>query len=195
LVMTLQKPTNIKPRWQPGEMEILRLHYNSTVKNRKYIRDLILAEFGVDRSLTSIQDKASSMSITRPMFVKWTKEEEKKLEDWAGTYSTQTIADKLSRRVGSVEKKCHELKIKLHARMRHGWYTISDINSIFGVSDSTVHKWINSKKLKNEEFNGFIYKVTQKNLREFVINYPMELTGRNVDMAQLVEILCTKPSK
>jgi hypothetical protein len=62
-----------------------------------------------------------------------------------------------------------------------------------GVGEVVSQNWIRYGKLiatKNTASKDSHWHINEDNLRKFIIKYPAELTGRNIDLIQVVSILC-----
>jgi excisionase family DNA binding protein len=179
--------------WSDAELDIIRQTFDgSRLKTEQIIR-LIKANYNIDRTYYGIRHKAGSIGLTRQKngiyATKWTEEQEEKLRNLIGVYSPGIVAVKLGRSLRSIYQKCHRLGLSNY--MRDGWYTINDANQILGVSVPTVRRWIIDGKLKAVQCkSNLMWRIEKRDLKRFIQTYPCELTGRNVDMVQLVDILC-----
>ncbi|MFA5299750.1 MAG: helix-turn-helix domain-containing protein, partial [Lutibacter sp.] len=72
------------------------------------------------------------------------------------------------------------------------WYTLQEVKKILGIDDDVILRWINSKKLNANHYDGKknIWQITKKNLKKFIRTYPCEIPSRNLDFPEIVEILC-----
>lgn len=180
------------PVWSEGEKEIVRQYYDSTPASRSLIADNILRKFNIRRTPEAIRRQASCLGLTNSHYTKWSPDEIKLLEDMIGTYNTKQLAARLGRTQKSVIKKCQDLGLSM--AIRNDWYTKSEVAHILGVGDKTVQKWINAGKLTACHHNPqnpdhSVWHININALRKFICRYPTELTGRNVDILQLVTIL------
>jgi len=185
-----RKKSGTNFNWSPEEDEIVRLHYKGVVESVRQISQTIYTKFGITRSHDSIVHRASTLLLTKNICTKWTTEEEEKLANMAGKYSTSYICKILGRSVGSIQRKCHDLNLSRDTRQRDGWYILSDLPHIFGVSFKTIYRWIDEGKLKGTQYDGRTLKFSRKNLKAFYCRWTLELSGRNVDLLQIREILC-----
>lgn len=178
--------------WSSNEDEILRQNYIGTVENIKSIIRLINEKCCNNRTENAIRRRASILGLTRKDHkIKWTDEHKNLLESMVGLYPASTIATKMDRSLRSIYSKCLELKLSNYKKI--GWYSAKEISTILGVSHQTISRWVKTKMLKVDICEGnnyMLWKIKIKDLRKFIRTYPAELTGRNVDMVQLVEILC-----
>jgi len=82
--------------------------------------------------------------------------------------------------------------------VRDGWYTAMECSAILGVSRQTTVKWIESGELQARPRNGnkpkhgrgqATWRIEEKDLARFIRAHASELTGRNVDLFTIVELL------
>lgn len=82
-------------------------------------------------------------------------------------------------------------------RVRDGWYTKREVGEICGVDHHKVQQWIDTGKLKatwehgaRPQKNGSAsWHIEESDFRDFLYRRSCELTGRNVDLFQMVNIL------
>lgn len=175
--------------WTPEELEILRINYKGTGNSVIIIQKLIKDKYGIDRTKKGIQQKASGIGLAKKMVAFWNDEEKEQLKSLAGECSTKEISDKLGRTIGSIQNQAYALGLKLSHTNRCEWYTKEDLLHIFGVASESIERWIKQGFINYSRFNDYIYKFTVKQVKDFIMKYPMELTGRNVDLVQFVSIL------
>jgi hypothetical protein len=132
------------------------------------------------------------LGLTRRKGYVWTDEQVAKLEQMAGKYTANQIASKLKRTKSSVNHKLRDLGLSGYDK--NDWYSMKDVCYILGVSDDTFLRWVKSRKLKASYHgdNSNVFHVDLVDLKRFIIRYPLELTGRNVDMSQIVVILTSE---
>jgi hypothetical protein len=181
-----------KITWTPEELEILRLNYKGTKVSAIIIGQLIKDKYGIDRTKKGIQQKASSIGLAKKIFTLWDDTEKEQLKSLVGECSTKEISDKLGRTIGSIHNQAYALGLKLAHTNRCEWYTKEDLLHIFGVASESIERWIKQRFINYSKFNNYIYKFTVKQVRDFIMKYPMELTGRNIDLVQIIDILCPK---
>lgn len=175
--------------WTEEEIKIVKLHYKGKHQNIKTIMQLIKDKCHINRSYYAIRHEASNLGLTKNKGKIWTTNQEKELINYAGSYTPQQIAFKMKRTLSSIHHKMQDLG--LNGRDRIDWYTMGDVCEILGVCDDTFNRWVKSGKLKASFISekSTIYQVGLEDLRNFIRRYPLELTGRNVDMSQIVQIL------
>ena len=169
--------------------EIERLYDGSPESVR-----LIQSKFGFSQSWVYELLYRRGLRLKRVYPKLWTKENEEKLIEFLGLYDRKTTAKKLGftekairskiRRLGTTETMC-----------RSEWYTASDVGIILDTWLDTISDRIKSGKLKASPYNDredghkHCWMVTRKDLRDYIIKYPGELEGHNVDFVVLVDIL------
>jgi hypothetical protein len=179
-------------KWTPEELEIVRLNYKGSKNSVIIIQRLIKDKYGIDRTYKAIQQKAEGIGLAIKIFTVWSEEEKEQLKSMVGEYSTDNIAKKLGRTISSVQNETYVLGLKLAHTNRSEWYTKEDLQHIFGVASESIEKWIQHGFINYSKFNKYIYKFTVKQVRDFIMKYPMELTGRNIDLVQIIDIICPK---
>jgi hypothetical protein len=190
VTQTLDKPKTSNGkfyRYSDNEKELIRLYFNGKRLNTEKIISLIMTQCGIVRSYNSVRAQAGMMGLTTPIRT-WTKEDFDTLSEMVGHYSLRKISRRLKRTRASIHHKLEFLK--LSANLRNGWYNANDVTLILGVGLKTVRKWLSDCTLIAEkEGNG--YHILAKDLKSFVLKYPTELTGRNIDLVQYNELLCS----
>ena len=175
--------------WTPLETLVLRREWRPGEDN-----SLLAARLG--RSKSSVKAKASTLGITRPRgFRPWTPREDDVLRELAGRLTDRKIAKKLSRSVVAVRTRAYRIGVSWRDRE---WYTAQEAAAIMGVDPHWVGKRIQEGTLaaqRNPESGSrdnpqtMTWRIDRKDLRAFIRRYPQELTGRNVDIVQIVDIL------
>lgn len=177
-------------RWTEEEIGVVRRDY---AQNRASLRD-IANHLGVSEHTVAHQvDKLGLRK--RPERKSWTLKEDDYLREVANELSPNQIAKKMKRSVNSVVVRMKRLK--LHRRYRNGWYTKNEVCEILGVDHKFVQTRINRGELKAYPHNGSIPKqyggacwhIKEENLKEYILEYPHELNGRNVDLIQIIDLL------
>ncbi len=178
--------------WTESEQEILKKRYTGTTPNILSLQKALYENSGIMRNPHAIRKMATKLQLTRPTKHPWTEDQIKLLEQLVGKFSAPIISHRVNHSVSSVCNKANELGLKL--LQRYDWYTLNETAEILGVWRETVLKWIEHGKLKtsrNTDKEKSTWHITSKQLHDFIVRYPMELTGRNVNMVHLVEILCS----
>jgi excisionase family DNA binding protein len=118
----------------------------------------------------------------------------------AGTCNGESLAKEFNRvfhnnrTPRAIYAKASDLGIRLLQRNER--YTLNEVSEMLGVWDKTVYMWIKNGKLaatKSGDPTLSHWNITRNDVRKFIIRYPTELTGRNVDMVQIVDILTEIP--
>ena len=191
-------PPATKRPWTEEEKDTVRLGYEH---NRTSVQRLAQR---LDRTEISIKGMVQQLNITRSYGRKrWTRADDQRLIDLAGTMSMQRIAHIMGRSTNSVVVRSKRLGI--NRRDHEGWYTARDVARILGVDDHWVRTRILSGVMPavrytattdeakldqhDEQFSGNTWRIEEKNLVAFIRKYAHELTGRNVDLLQIVEML------
>jgi hypothetical protein len=186
--MVLAKTKRKVHHWTSEEEMIVRRDYKGTDKSA----ELIAAKLGV--SFHAVKNKAQQLGIN-PVLGRWTRHEEEMLEDMAGKYSPNVIAQKMRRSPNAIVVRMKRLHL---SRARDGWYTKKDACVILGVDDHWIQRRIDDGKLKAtyhipgckpKQRCGYMWHITKDDLKDFIRRYPEELTGRNLDVVQFVEVL------
>jgi len=174
--------------WTEEEKDYIRIEY-------RYSRESVIKlsrEFGVT-------PKAIRILLSRLGLVKhtrlWLPGEEAYLQGNFDKLPTVRIARILKRSEGAVRHKAHRLKILKFER--DGWFTLGEVCKILGVCRNWLMRRLNNGlkfgirpfDVNRTQANNILYYISEKSLRDFIRRYPEELTGHNVDMVMLVDIL------
>ena len=198
MLRPIVNPPATKRPWSEEEKDIVRLGYEH---NRASVQRLA---HRLDRSEISIKGMIQQLNITRSYARKrWTRADDQRLIDLAGTMGMPRIANIMNRSVNSVVVRSKRLGI--NRRDHEGWYTARDVARILGVDDHWVRTRILSGVMPavrytattdeakldqhDEQFSGNTWRIEEKNLVAFIRKYAHELTGRNVDLLQIVDML------
>ena len=177
-------------RWTDEEREIIRRDYQQTSASRRELANRL----GVTEPQVAHQIATMGLgkrSDRRP----WTPEENSRLLDLIQQKSTGQIAKIMRRTVNAVVVQAKRLNAS--SRNRAGWYTMREVCEILGKDHHWVSRRIENSSLQAtrqnggtpEDDKGRIWRIEEKNLRQFIRRYPHELNGRNVDLVHLVNIL------
>ena len=176
--------------WTEEEKDYIRTEYRYT---RESFSRLTQA-FGVtDEALKKLLGRLGLVKYNKL----WTSREEVFLRENWNKMPTVTIARILKRSEGAVRFKVHKLKISKFER--DGWFTLTEVRRIFGVSQHWLKRRLNngfkfdmrpfdSERVPAQGNNAPWY-ISEKSLRDFIRRYPEELNGCNVDWPMIVEIL------
>ena len=111
-------------------------------------------------------------------------------EKWSAICPPDQVAKMLGRTVTSVKARAG--RIGASWRDRDGWYTAQEVSEILGFGPHWVKDRISRGMLTANQTGGReqgVWRIQQKDLRDFIRRYPHELIGRNLDVVQVVEIL------
>ena len=176
-------------RWSPAEIEILRQGWRPGRNNSALATQL-------DRSLRSMKNKAGCLGLSEPArFRFWTPREDEQLREMIGWLPARKIAKRIGR--SEVAVHARSLRLGLSWDDRNGWYTARDVSEILGMDPHWVRKRIGDGTLAASPAGGgepgwdapYAWRIERRDLRSFLRRHPHELTGRNVDIVQVVEIL------
>jgi hypothetical protein len=176
--------------WTDEEQEIVRRNYRQNCTSQRELANRL----GV--TVPQVAHQIARMGLgKRSNRRPWTPEENSLLLDLIEQKSTGQIAKSMRRTVNSVVVQAKRLNTS--PRNRIGWYTMSELCEILGMD----HHWV-SRRIENgslqatrqnggtpEDDRGRMWRIEEKNLRQFIRRYPHELNGRNVDLVHLVNIL------
>lgn len=179
-----------KHKWTEEEREIVRRDFTHTHASRREIAHRLgVTEFGVAGQIATmgIAKKTGRRS--------WRPKEDEQLGELVTRYAPITIAKRMHRSVNSVVVR--STRLGYHRRVRDGWYTKKEVCELFGVDHKWVQNRIDSGELKATYHNGHkpqqkglaMWHIDEVDLREFIIGHSIELTSRNVDLFQIVNIL------
>lgn len=176
-------------QWTEDELAIVRRDYRGTNASAADIA----VKLGVTRH--AVKGQCAKMGILTDKSPQWTGKELRYLEANIHRMSVLAIARKLHRSVNAVKVKATRLQLGI--RQRDGWYTKREASEILGVD----HKWlqvrIDAGRLKASWHHGVkptkngmsSWHIDEYDLRDYIINHTPELTGRNVDLVQIVHLL------
>ena len=187
--MELKFKVDTKHKWIDEERDIVRREYDGT----NLCAQRIASKIGV--TLYAVKGQLQMLGIAQDKSRRWTDREIEILSEMITQYSLITIAKRLHRSVNSVGIKAKRLGCS--RRARDGWYTKKEACEIFGVDHHKVQRWIDNNELeaswhsdiKPVKNGGACWHITTEALRDFIVRHSFELTGRNVDLFQIVSIL------
>ena len=177
-------------KWTDEEREIIRRDFRQTSASQRELANR-LGVTGPQVAHQIARMGLGKRSDRRP----WTPEENSRLLDLIEEKSTVQIAKSMRRTVNAVVVQAKRLNAS--PRNRAGWYTMREVCEILGMD----HHWL-SRRIENgslqatrqnggtpEDDKGRMWRIEEKNLRQFIRRHPHELNGRNVDLVHLVDIL------
>ena len=125
----------------------------------------------------------------------WAPAEKERLAELIHQYCPRRIAKLMHRSLNSVVV----MSKRLHAsrRVRDGWFTKREVCEILGHDHKWVQRRIDNGALKASYHYGHrprklghsAWHITESSLRDFIRRYPEELTGTNVDLIMIVDIV------
>lgn len=129
----------------------------------------------------------------------WTEKEEERLGELLEQYPVSEVARRLRRSPASV--RFQATKMGLSTLSRLGWYTENEVAQILGVDSHRVNSWINRGILPASYHYGTFptqhgmtaWHIKEEDLVAFLRRYAPELTGRHVDVGQIVDMLSAAP--
>lgn len=193
--MVMATRRTIKHKWTQDEEDIVRCQYRGTHQSCRDIADY-LNRAGAQPPITqfAVQGRVLKLGIGQRENRRWTESEMNWLREWTGRYPPAVIAKKLKRGVVSVTVKMK--KMGLFRRAKYGWYTKKDVAEMLGVDPKKVSCWMDDGYLKAVPYQALPQKngggqwyIEEKDLRAFLLRYPQELVGRNIDVCQVFDIL------
>jgi len=182
-------------KWTEEEREIVRRDYRGT----KGSAEAIARRLGNGITMVAVRAKAGRLGLGGDRSLHrngWSPEEKERLGQLITQYAPDTVAKMMGRGVGSVLAKAQRLGYS--RRVRDEWFTLKEACEILGVSHGWLRQQIDARHLKASWHYGAepsrgkgttYWHITEEDLKAFIQRYPMELTGRNVDLFAIVDIL------
>ena len=182
---------DMRRHWTEAEDERIRSGYRHCQES--------IAELAtqLQRSEAAVRSRVQKLRITKSQGRKrWTPEEDARLAELAETRSMDRIAVQMGRSPNAVTVRANRLGIL--RSMRNGWYTMREAAAILGIDSHTLRTHINTGRLKAERHRlaapgqdekNLTWHIKEKDLKDFIRGNAHRLTGRNVDLVQIVEIL------
>lgn len=172
---------------EPGRARIREL-YNGTSANI----DILSAELIAPRYMIKKWAREEGLTRTRNDR-RWTTEEEDYLELHLRKVSLKKIGAKLGRTPAAVKQ--HAYRLGISKCLTHG-YTLSKLSVAVGYTRTKVERWVNNGWLKGvrrqterTEGQSDVWYFSNKEVRKFIKEHPLEIDGRRVDMVWLVDLL------
>ena len=184
-----------KHKWTPEEEDIVRQQYRGSHQSCLDIA-AYLNGAGANPPVTqyAVRGRVQKLAIGQRENRRWTEREMYHLSEWTGQYPPLVIAKKLKRGIISVTVKMK--KMGLLRRAKTGWYTKKDIAEFLGVDNKKVQRWMDDGYLPAVPYQSMPRKngggqwyIKEEDVRSFLLHYPQELVGRNLDICQVFDIL------
>lgn len=145
------KVTGERCDWSEEEQDLMKACYERL--EMKQIQEKLFKVSGIERSIGSIQNKASKMGLRsiRP----WSEDEIQCLETWFGNTPLPLLAQRVTK-ISGVERSEDAVHRKLlrmglsDSRQNTGKLTAQDLAKTLDVAHQTVTNWIKSGLLKGE---------------------------------------------
>lgn len=182
--------SNMPHKWTDEDRQIIRRDYAHTHASA----EAIAKKLGV--TVYALKGQVALMGIAkRTNWHPWAPEDDRRLKYLLARYNIRRVAVRMHRSINSVVARAK--RIHLHRRTRYGWYTKTEVCEILAVDHHWLQRHIDSGALKATYHNGrrptqrglAMWHINKKDLTAFLRRYPGELTGRNVDLLQIVDIL------
>lgn len=177
--------------WTEEDDLLLRKNYKHTTKSLRQLSTQL------DVTENSVRQRLTRMGILRQA-VLWTPSEIQFLEENYDKKPNATLARLLHKSVSSVTAKAHRLRTKKQSRS--GWFTLTEVASIFGVDIGWIRRRLKSGQCtldiapfdsgripQKGQYDSWM--ISEEALRDFIRTYPDELTGCNIDIVMIVDIL------
>lgn len=174
--------------YSPGDRDYIRQHYQ---------RDRSVAQIAEDLTTTTraVRWQARRLGLGRQRALPFTSAEDQYILQYGQRLPLTTVARRLHKSVPQVSNRARHLHLSL--RVRDGWYTKEEAAQVVGMRYQGLQHYINCGALRATHHHatapagngGGAYHIAEKDLREFVRQYPSALQGRPVDMVVLVDLL------
>lgn len=174
--------------YSAAEKQYIADNYKGTLKSAEEIAKHLNRTFTGIRSWTS----RNGYSVPRELKIKWTPERNDALREACELYTAEQIHElpEFSNfTINAIHIQIHLLGLSAHTRS--GWYTVNDIADLFNVSQAWVSIRVNEGKIKYRRHseNGRVWHIDEHDLREFILNYPAELSNKRLDFPLLLDII------
>lgn len=183
--------------WIESDKEIVRLMYDGTGRSLEVIAGLL----GVTCYSVKGQVRAMGLCKRRADGWRWTPKKDKQLQELMEHYSTGVVAKIMHRSINSVVVRSKRIGVRRRSRE---WYSKKDVMDILGVDHKVVQWLIDSGRLRARPHNPLrkpkkngmaMWHIEPHDLADYIIRFPDELNGRNVDMIQVVYLLVGRRSR
>lgn len=195
MVLTAERST--KHKWTDEEREIVRRDYKGTMASAIAIARCLSYLTGSEVTKYAVKGQVQRLGIAKQLDRRpWTPEEDERLGELITRCAPAKVAKLMGRSENAVVVRSKRLGYS--RRVRDGWYTAKDVSEILGVDHKWVVKRIELGVLRatyhfpncSPKKNGsHCWHIKEADLTQFIRRYPQELTGRNVDLIVVVELL------
>jgi len=175
--------------WSEAERDIVRRDYDGTSESARRLAQRL----GV--TYYAVKGQIQRLCVTKARRVRWTPQEDATLRELLGKFATIMVARKMHRTQQAIEARAKRLRISRWDK--DGWYNKREVSEILGAD----HKWLQSRidngslvaswhhEHKPGQNGSGSWHFSERSLKDFIRSHPDELTGRNVDMVQIVDLL------
>jgi len=181
---------HINHKWTEEERQIVRRDFKHTFQScRELARRLNVTPYGV-------RGQAIMMGICKREDRKpWSQKERDKLAELVPRYCPRRVAAMMHRSINSVVVESKRLHIS--RRCRNGWFTKAEVCEILGKDHKWVQRRIDAGSLKAtyhyenrpSQLGGSAWHIEEIDVCRFIEAHSFELTGSNVDLPMIVDIL------
>jgi hypothetical protein len=174
--------------------------YHMTDQQRQLLRDKYDGRTAtIDRLMPyfpgvprhTVRRWASMMGLSRNKNRPWTDKEDKYLRSTIHNQRINFIAKKLNRTPIAIRR--HAQVMGINKLNRIDGYSIEELSVAFGVSPTTIRRWVNYKWLACQYLRTDrphdIYIFHDDDIKHFVFSHPDEIDPRKVEWLWLVDIL------
>jgi hypothetical protein len=179
-------------QWTPEEDGIVRRSYDGTRDSAQRIA------LHLGLSFFQVKGRVQRLGLARVTHRAWTPAEDARLGELIGRGKSQIAISKILKRSPNAVKIRMNRHLRLHCRDRIGWYTASDAAEILGVDSHWVINRIKNGSLEAKPHYPedtpqgpglHPWEIREQDLRAFIIKHCHELTGRNLDVVAVVDLL------
>jgi len=178
-----------------ADLALLHRYYNSGEMSHAKLAITIGISYG------ALKWKAACLGLARTnvqrTYARFTDADDKIMISMVGDHTIGAIAARVGRSPCAVSDRLQYLGVSYNTTSRDGWYTLTDVAQILGMSENTVRRLIRNGAIKAKLFygnksktmSGNVWQVSKDTLRDYIRKHPRQLNGRRIDMISLVEIL------
>jgi len=183
-----------KHHWTDEEKDIIRREYRGDAESTRQLAAKLTYLSGERITFFGVKGQVQRIGVGMVKRA-WTPAELEKLGELIHRYPLHEVARRLKR--SKVAVKVKATRMQYGFRARDGWYTKREVCEILGVDHHKVQKWIDTGELKAaphgehnpKQYGMAMWHIESADLRQFIIGHAMDLTGRNVDLFTIVNLL------